>query len=73
MYFIRLVLFIRVCVLQHIDGGRLQMINVTFADAGDYECTVVSAVGRIKTQTLVVIEGPPGPPGKLIISISYHW
>lgn len=39
--------------------------NLTFEDAGDYECIVKSAVGRISTKTSVAVIGPPGPPGKL--------
>uniref|UniRef100_A0A1B6CPI8 Contactin n=1 Tax=Clastoptera arizonana TaxID=38151 RepID=A0A1B6CPI8_9HEMI len=46
-----------------IDGGILTIHNATFAEAGDYECIVKSAVGRVSTKTSVVIEGPPGPPG----------
>lgn len=37
--------------------------NATFAEAGDYECIVKSAVGRISSKTSVTIHGPPGPPG----------
>lgn len=45
------------------DGGTLEIGNITFAEAGDYECVVKSAVGRISTRTNVIVEGPPGPPG----------
>ncbi|CAA9998770.1 unnamed protein product [Nesidiocoris tenuis] len=54
-----------------IDGGDLGISNVTFADAGDYECQVKSAVGRVKTKTTIIVEGPPGPPGGVqVASIS---
>lgn len=46
-----------------IDAGMLDIINATFADAGDYECIIKSAVGRISSRAHVIIEGPPGPPG----------
>lgn len=46
-----------------VDGGILDIRNLTFEDAGDYECTVKSAVGRISTKTSVSVIGPPGPPG----------
>ncbi|XP_066907076.1 contactin [Halyomorpha halys] len=46
-----------------IDGGYLEIINVTFSDSGDYECSLKSTVGRVSTQTTMVVEGPPGPPG----------
>uniref|UniRef100_A0A0A9W5Z2 Contactin n=1 Tax=Lygus hesperus TaxID=30085 RepID=A0A0A9W5Z2_LYGHE len=46
-----------------VEAGHLEIWNVTFADAGEYECNVKSAVGRVKTKTVVAIEGPPGPPG----------
>ncbi|XP_075218988.1 contactin [Lycorma delicatula] len=45
------------------DDGTLEIHNITFAEAGDYECIVKSAVGRISTKTNVIVEGPPGPPG----------
>lgn len=46
-----------------IHGGMLNIWNATFAEAGDYECIVKSAVGRISSRTTVIIRGPPGPPG----------
>ena len=46
-----------------IDGGTLDIINATFAEGGDYECIIKSAVGRISSRTHITIEGPPGPPG----------
>lgn len=46
------------------------MVNVTFSDAGEYECVIKSAVGEISSKTYVVVEGPPGPPGGLqVVSI----
>lgn len=47
----------------HIDGETLRIINATFAEAGEYECIIKSAVGEISSKTTVTIEGPPGPPG----------
>lgn len=46
-----------------IDGGYLEILNATFANAGDYECILKSAVGRVSTKSVVLVEGPPGPPG----------
>ncbi|XP_066587501.1 contactin [Prorops nasuta] len=46
-----------------IDRGVLDLINITFADAGDYECIIKSAVGEISTRASLIVEGPPGPPG----------
>ncbi|CAH0562661.1 unnamed protein product [Brassicogethes aeneus] len=46
-----------------IDGGYLRIINNTFSDAGEYKCIVKSAVGKIFSKSMVIIEGPPGPPG----------
>ncbi|KAF7270213.1 hypothetical protein GWI33_016823 [Rhynchophorus ferrugineus] len=45
------------------DGGYLRINNVTFSDSGEYECIVQSAVGAISYQTVVIVQGPPGPPG----------
>lgn len=53
------------CFFQTVDGGILDIRNLTFADAGDYECIIKSAVGRISSKTSVSVVGPPGPPGKL--------
>ncbi|XP_025829331.1 contactin-like [Agrilus planipennis] len=49
----------------YMDGGNLHIINTTFSDAGEYECLVKSAVGKISSKSYIVIEGPPGPPGGL--------
>uniref|UniRef100_A0A224X5J2 Putative receptor mediating netrin-dependent axon guidance n=1 Tax=Panstrongylus lignarius TaxID=156445 RepID=A0A224X5J2_9HEMI len=46
-----------------INGGSLELHNVTFADAGEYECRVKSTVSEITTKTTLIIDGPPGPPG----------
>ncbi|XP_073990489.1 contactin isoform X2 [Rhodnius prolixus] len=46
-----------------ISGGSLEIHNVTFADAGEYECRVKSTVSEITTKTTLVVDGPPGPPG----------
>ncbi|KAH0956722.1 hypothetical protein HN011_007833 [Eciton burchellii] len=46
-----------------IDGEYLDIINATFAEAGEYECILKSAVGEISSKSLVIVQGPPGPPG----------
>lgn len=62
-----------------IDGGYLDIINITFAEAGDYECVLKSAVGEISSKTTLIVEGPPGPPGGLKVaqivktSVTLHW
>jgi hypothetical protein len=53
------------CLFQTVDGGMLDIRNLTFTDSGDYECIIKSAVGRISSKTSVSVIGPPGPPGKL--------
>jgi hypothetical protein len=52
-----------------IDSGYLTVINATFTDAGEYECIVKSTVGKISSKSVVIIEGPPGPPGGVQASI----
>lgn len=47
----------------NINGGTLNIINSTLGEAGEYECIVKSAVSRISSKTIVIVEGPPGPPG----------
>lgn len=62
-----------------IEGGILDIINATFAEAGDYECVVKSAVSQISTKTEVMVEGPPGPPGGVQVasivktSVTLRW
>lgn len=46
-----------------VEGGQLNIYNVTFSEAGEYECVVKTAVGKISTKTTLTVEGPPGPPG----------
>lgn len=48
-----------------VNGGQLDIFNVSLSDAGEYECVVQSAVGRISSRMHLTIEGPPGPPGGL--------
>ncbi|XP_060516307.1 contactin [Cylas formicarius] len=48
-----------------IDGGYLRIPNITFADSGEYECVIQSAVGVIASKSHVTVQGPPGPPGGL--------
>ncbi|KAK6620391.1 hypothetical protein RUM44_006792 [Polyplax serrata] len=53
------------------DGGNLHLINITMAEAGDYECIIKSAVGKISAKMNVIVHGPPGPPGGVqVVSIS---
>ncbi|KAG7210747.1 hypothetical protein KM043_012244 [Ampulex compressa] len=47
----------------NITGEVLDIINATFAEAGEYECIIRSAVGEISSRTTLIVEGPPGPPG----------
>jgi len=47
----------------HIDGEYLDIINATFAESGEYECILKSAVGEISSKTDLIVDGPPGPPG----------
>lgn len=43
--------------------GYLEIFNLTLADKGDYECEVISWVGKLFSGSRVEIRGPPGPPG----------
>ena len=62
-----------------VEGGILDIINATMAEAGEYECIVKSAVNRISSKTIVYIEGPPGPPGGVQVvtiaksSVTLRW
>lgn len=43
--------------------GYMRIMNITFAEAGKYECMIETAVGRIYGTSEVIVHGPPGPPG----------
>ena len=43
--------------------GYLVIHNITYAEAGKYECIVHTAVGNIIATSEVIVHGPPGPPG----------
>lgn len=46
-----------------INGETLNIINATLSEAGIFECTVKSAVSRISSKSVVIVDGPPGTPG----------
>jgi hypothetical protein len=43
--------------------GYMAIENITYAEAGRYECAVNTAVGTIFATSEVIVHGPPGPPG----------
>ena len=43
--------------------GYMTIENITYAEAGKYECAVDTAVGTIFATSEVIVHGPPGPPG----------
>lgn len=47
--------------------GYLRIYNITLADAGTYRCIVKTAVGRISRSTQLVVIGPPGAPGAVLV------
>ncbi|CAH0385516.1 unnamed protein product [Bemisia tabaci] len=49
------------------EGGILDIYNASFSEGGDYECIVKSPVGKIASKTSIIIEGPPGPPGGVLV------
>lgn len=62
-----------------VDGGLFIINNITFGDAGDYECVIKSAVGKISSKSHVIVEGPPSAPGGLQVigiqktSVTLQW
>lgn len=48
---------------QVVNGGSLTIYNMSFANAGVYQCVVKTVVGSISTGTELHVEGPPSPPG----------
>ncbi|XP_012215435.1 contactin [Linepithema humile] len=63
----------------NINNEYLDIINATYAEAGEYECILKSAVGEISSRTNLIIEGPPGPPGGIQVfniernSVTLRW
>ena len=43
--------------------GYMTIENITYAEAGKYECAVDTAVGTIFATSEVIVHGPPGPAG----------
>ncbi len=43
--------------------GYMKILNISYAEAGRYECMVDTAVGRIFATSEIIVHGPPGPPG----------
>ncbi|KAF2368731.1 Fibronectin type III [Trinorchestia longiramus] len=43
--------------------GHLLIPNVTLSDSGVYECVAKTPVATIAVETIITVDGPPGPPG----------
>lgn len=43
--------------------GHLRIPNVTLSDSGVYECVAKTPVATIAIETIIIVRGPPGPPG----------
>lgn len=43
--------------------GHLRIPNVTLSDAGVYECVAKTPVATIAVETIILVDGPPGPAG----------
>jgi len=43
--------------------GYMKIMNITYAEAGKYECGVHTALGSIYATSEIIIHGVPGPPG----------
>ena len=61
-----------------IDRGIFEITNITLVDAGDYECIVESAVGRVSSRMTIFVHSPPGPPGGINViivktSVTLQW
>lgn len=48
--------------------GYLQILNVTFAEAGFYTCIAKTSVGKVYAHTELLVVGPPGAPGAVLAS-----
>lgn len=44
-------------------AGYLDIFNLSLADRGDYECEVLTWVGKLRSVSRLEILGPPGPAG----------
>ena len=43
--------------------GHLRIPNVTLSDGGVYECVAKTPIATIAIETVIIVRGPPGPPG----------
>jgi len=63
----------------HIYNEYLDIINATFAEAGEYECILKSTIGEVASKTILIVEGPPGPSGGIQVfmigktSVTLRW
>lgn len=48
------------------DLGYLKISNLTFAEAGEYQCIVKTSVGMTAVKTELIIHGPPNSPGAVL-------
>lgn len=48
------------------DLGYLKISNITFAEAGDYQCQVKTSIGTANAKTELIIHGPPASPGAVL-------
>lgn len=46
--------------------GYLRITNVTFAEAGDYQCLVKTSIGSASAKTELIVHGPPAAPGAVL-------
>lgn len=48
------------------DRGYLKILNVTFAEAGNYTCLVKTSISEVSTHTELLVNGPPSAPGAIL-------
>lgn len=62
-----------------INGGSLSFYNMSFANAGTYQCVVKTVVGSLSSSTELRVDGPPSPPGGVQVhevikkSVTLRW
>ncbi|UYV67456.1 CNTN3 [Cordylochernes scorpioides] len=59
--------------------GYLRIVNITQSEAGNYQCVTKTHIGRIGDKTELLVIGPPGAPGAVLVedltstSARIHW
>lgn len=55
-----------------VNRNNLEVHNASLLDSGEYECIAMAALHSVSSRSEVSVQGPPGAPGGVKVSISLH-